>query len=106
MLYDLWSVEVLELDCHPDHNKGPDHAPCACPSHRSLILAILQYETKETSVPELPCRSCDTLRCPAWLPARTCFSQGSSWPARSSRQQLQEPVIQPWRWTPFLTKYF
>ena len=25
----LWGVVVLELDCHPDHNKGTDHAPCA-----------------------------------------------------------------------------
>ncbi len=24
-------VAVLELDCHPDHNKGPEYAPCACP---------------------------------------------------------------------------
>ncbi len=36
----LWGVAVLELDSHPDHNKGPDHAPCACPmihpiDHRS-----------------------------------------------------------------------
>ncbi len=21
----LWGVAVLELDCHPDHNKGPDY---------------------------------------------------------------------------------
>ena len=27
----LWGVAVLELDCHPDLNKGPDYAPCACP---------------------------------------------------------------------------
>ena len=27
----LWGVAVLELDCHPDHNKGLDYAPCACP---------------------------------------------------------------------------
>ncbi len=27
----LWGVAVLELDSHPDHNKGPDHAPYACP---------------------------------------------------------------------------
>ncbi len=27
----LWGVAVLELDSHPDHNKGPDHAPCDCP---------------------------------------------------------------------------
>ncbi len=28
----LWDVAVLELDSHPDdHNKGPDHAPCAGP---------------------------------------------------------------------------
>ncbi len=27
----LWGIAVLELDSHPDHNKGPDHAPCACP---------------------------------------------------------------------------
>ena len=27
----LWNVTVLELDSQPDHNKGPDHAHCACP---------------------------------------------------------------------------
>ncbi len=27
----IWGVAVLELDCHPDHNKEPEHAPCACP---------------------------------------------------------------------------
>ena len=27
----LWGVAVLELNSHPDHNKGPDHAPCAGP---------------------------------------------------------------------------
>ncbi len=27
----LWGVTVLELDSHPDHNKGPDHKHCACP---------------------------------------------------------------------------
>ena len=27
----LWGFAVLELDSYPDHNKGPDHAPCACP---------------------------------------------------------------------------
>ena len=26
-----FSVAVLELDFHPDHNKGPDYAPCTCP---------------------------------------------------------------------------
>ena len=24
----LWGVAVL--DCHPDHNKGPNYAPCTC----------------------------------------------------------------------------
>ncbi len=33
----LLGVAVLELNCHPDHNNGPID-----PSHRSLILAILQ----------------------------------------------------------------
>ncbi len=23
----LWGVAVLEPDCNPDYNKGPDHAP-------------------------------------------------------------------------------
>ncbi len=27
----LWGVAVPEPDSHPDRNKGPDHAPCACP---------------------------------------------------------------------------
>ena len=27
----LLGVAVPELDSHPDHNKGPDHAPCAGP---------------------------------------------------------------------------
>ncbi len=27
----LLVVAVLELDSHPDHKKGPDHAPCAGP---------------------------------------------------------------------------
>ena len=27
----LWGVAVLELDCHPDHSKGPYYAPCAYP---------------------------------------------------------------------------
>ena len=26
-----WGVAVLELGSHPDHNKGPNHAHCACP---------------------------------------------------------------------------
>ena len=25
----LWGFAVLELDSHPDHNKGPDQAPSA-----------------------------------------------------------------------------
>ena len=25
-----WGVTVLELNCHPENNKGPDYAPCAC----------------------------------------------------------------------------
>ncbi len=28
MYMNLWGVAVHELDSHPDHNKGPDHAPC------------------------------------------------------------------------------
>ncbi len=28
----LWGVAVIELKSHPDHNKVPDHAPCACPN--------------------------------------------------------------------------
>ena len=36
----LWGVAVLELDSHPDHNKGPGQVPCVCPKthpidHRS-----------------------------------------------------------------------
>ncbi len=27
----VWGVAVIELDNHPDHNKGPDLAPSACP---------------------------------------------------------------------------
>ncbi len=23
----IWGVVILELNCHPDHNKGPDYAP-------------------------------------------------------------------------------
>ena len=42
----LCGVAVLELDSHPDHNKGPDHASCDCPKthpidHRSCSLMIL-----------------------------------------------------------------
>ncbi len=25
----VWGVAVLEHDSYSDHNKGPDHAPCA-----------------------------------------------------------------------------
>ena len=25
----VWDVAVLELDSHPDHNKGPTRSPCA-----------------------------------------------------------------------------
>ncbi len=36
----LRGVAVLELDSHPDQDKRPEHAPCACPmtqpiDHRS-----------------------------------------------------------------------
>ncbi len=31
MSYESMGVELLELDSHPDHNKGPDHVPCADP---------------------------------------------------------------------------
>ncbi len=35
----LWGVAVLKVDSHPDHNKGPDHAPCVCPKiHLSVVL--------------------------------------------------------------------
>ena len=27
----LWDVAVLKLNCYPNHNKGPDHAPGAGP---------------------------------------------------------------------------
>ncbi len=41
----LWVVVVLESDSHPDHNKGPVHAPCTCPKthpmdHRSFLYCI------------------------------------------------------------------
>ncbi len=39
----LWGVAVLELDSHPDHNKGPEphtYAP------RSWILAILNADNQ------------------------------------------------------------
>ncbi len=29
-------VAVLELDSHPDHNKGPDHKPNACPKNHPI----------------------------------------------------------------------
>ncbi len=32
----LWGVAVLEHDSHPDHNKGPDHTPCACPKNNPM----------------------------------------------------------------------
>ncbi len=32
----LWRVVVLELDSHPDQNKGPGHAPCACLKTHSI----------------------------------------------------------------------
>ena len=33
----LWGVAVLELDSYPDHNKGPDYAPCPCPKTHPII---------------------------------------------------------------------
>ena len=35
----LWGVTVLELDCHPDHNKGPDYVPCPCPQTHNLEIS-------------------------------------------------------------------
>ncbi len=29
-------VAVLELYSHPDHNKGPDNAPCAGPKTHAI----------------------------------------------------------------------
>ncbi len=33
----LWGVAVLELNSYPDHNKGPDHAPCTCPAKKYVV---------------------------------------------------------------------
>ena len=32
----LWGVTVLDLDSHPDHNKGPDHSPRAGPKTHQI----------------------------------------------------------------------
>ena len=39
-LYDLWGVKVLELDSHPDLNKGPDLTPYACPKTNPIHYSI------------------------------------------------------------------
>ncbi len=36
----LWGVAVPELVSNPDHNKGQNHAPCACPK-TYVILRLL-----------------------------------------------------------------
>ncbi len=36
----LWGVAVLELDSHPEHNKGPDYAPCSCPTVHGNELTL------------------------------------------------------------------
>ncbi len=34
----LWGIAVFELDSHPEHCKGPDHAPCACPKTHPIDI--------------------------------------------------------------------
>ncbi len=36
MYVSMGGVALLELDNHPDHNKEPDHAPCACPKNQPI----------------------------------------------------------------------
>ncbi len=36
----LWGVAVLELVCHPDRNKGPDHAPFPRPYTQHSLKMI------------------------------------------------------------------
>ncbi len=33
----ILGVVVLELDSHPDHDKGPDRAPSVCPKTHPII---------------------------------------------------------------------
>ncbi len=44
---------VIELDSHPDPNKGPDHRLSKDPSHRSEILAILTSRLQTLSLHDL-----------------------------------------------------
>ncbi len=45
----LWGIAVLGLDSHPDHNKGPGYAPCACPkTHPIDIDPSHTIKTKES----------------------------------------------------------
>ncbi len=47
----LWGVAELELDSHPEHNKGTDHSPCPCPMSKdpSQKLILLQNVIIEKS---------------------------------------------------------
>ena len=40
----LWGVAVL--DSYPDHNKGTDHALCACPKTHPLHRALTLYYSR------------------------------------------------------------
>ena len=51
----LWGVAVLELASHPDHGKGPDHAPRAGPqiielSHTITYIFLYKFNIYEKNV--------------------------------------------------------
>ena len=46
----LWGFAVLELDSHPDHNKGPDQAPCACPETNPIDSQTTTYNSRQPTI--------------------------------------------------------
>ena len=42
-------VAVLELDSHPDHNKGPDQALCVCPKTHPIDLWSINTTERTTN---------------------------------------------------------
>ncbi len=53
----IWVVAVLELVSHPDHNKGPRHAPCACPKTYPIDPSHTTLQATNSFIPRPLSRS-------------------------------------------------
>ncbi len=61
----LWGVESLDLDIHSDHNKGTEHAPCACPNTHPIDHSHITMQTTNLLIAR-PCQEVLTVHGNEW----------------------------------------